>query len=321
MKKLIALWSVVALLIFSGCNSHKEKETVQSPAIEQVKTLEMNADTLNARIINNITKEIATRQSKVSDEAFTVLGDTRKLLDLIQSGKKEDAIDFGHKLIGKLEVLLTKNPSLSFIPVNADYKVNELVTDINTVRKIVEKAKEAMNEGYYQEAQKILESLHSEIVINSYYLPTATYPDAIKVAVALLEENKQDDAAAVLQSVMGTIIIENTVLPLPVLKAEQMIKEASNTDAKDHTNADKVLNLLDNAKYQLSLAEEMGYGKQDKEYKGLLDDIKALKKSVKSKSDSKNAFDSLKVRVKKFKDRLFPQGEQENRTGKTGKKQ
>jgi hypothetical protein len=316
MKKLSSLFIGLAIVALSACNNNSLKKDT-SPVPQKEKTLEMSVDTLNAKIYAAILDEIVKRRSEISDEAMSVIGETQTFLQLVESGKKKKAIDLGHKLIGQLEVMLAKDPSLSFIPVDANFTTDELVTDIGTVRAVVKAAEEAMDDGYYQAAAKLLGDLRSEVIISSYYLPAVTYPEAVKVAVALLEEDKQDEAKAVLQQIIGSIVVEKTVLPLPVLKAEQMIIEAAKIDAKDHEHVDKVVNLLKNARYQLLLAEEMGYGKHDKDYKILETAIDAIQKSVEAKSDSKSAFDSLKADIKKFKERLFPKGEAENRTEKT----
>ena len=307
MKK-VSVLLMSFILILGACNSNKSNEETKAeqaiPAKEQ--SLEMNKDSLDARIAADIVSEIVQRRSEITEAALTVVAETQGLLQLIEAGKKDAAIDKGHMLIGKLEVLLAKDPSLSLIPVDVNFQKDELITDIETVREIVKSAEEAMDEGYYQLAGSLLGDMRSEMIINSAYIPTATYPAAIKAAVALLEEDKTDDAKLVLQKVLGTIVVEETVLPLPVLKAEQMVIEAAAVDSVSHENADKVLNLLKNAEYQLLLAEEMGYGKKDAEYKDLNNMIKDLEKSVNEKSDSKSAFDSLKVKINKFKERLFP---------------
>jgi len=317
MKRLSYLLIGMTVVALSACNNNSLKKEINSPVPQKEKTVEMNLDTLNARIYADILDEIVKRRSEIPEEALSVVGETQNFLQLIEADKKDKAIEYGHKLIGKLEVLLTKDPSLSFIPIDANFTTDELVTDIETVRAIVKAAQKAMDDGYYQVAERLLGDLRSEVIINSYYLPTVTYPDAVKVAVALLEENKPDEAKAVLQQVISSIVVEKTVMPLPILKAEQLIIEAARIDAKDHENANKVLNLLKNANYQLLLAEEMGYGKQDKDYKILEAAIKEIQKSVEEKSDSKSAFDTLENHIRKFKERLFPRGEAENRTEKT----
>jgi hypothetical protein len=302
-----------SILVLSACNSGENKKTIKDvekgniPEKEQ--SLEMSEDSLDAAIVADVMGEIIQRRSGIAKEALTVVAETQNLLQLIEANKNDEAIKYGHQLIGKLEVLLAKDPSLSLIPVDVNFQKNELITDIKTVRELVKSAEDAMDDGYYQLAGDLLGNLHSEMIINSMYIPTVTYPEAIKAAVALLEDGRVADAKSILQEVLGTIVVEKTILPLPVLKAEQMIIEAAKVDSVSHDNADKVVNLLKNAKYQLLLAEEMGYGKKDAEYKDLNDAIKNIQKSVNEKSDSQSAFDSLKVKINKFRERLFPKNQ------------
>jgi len=306
MKKLSYI-AVLTALLFISCSQDKKdvKDSVEKPKVEKTATLEMNKDSLDTKVIDDLKKQIVKRKLELTTEALSVIGETHSLLQEINKSKKDVAIKKGKELIGSLEVLLDKDPDLALIPVDVDYQKNELITDIETVRKTAKLAKEAMDKGYYQLAGELLDGIKSEMIINTYLIPTATYPEAIKLAVIDLEAGKTEEAKSVLQSVLSTVVIEKTVLPLPLLNAEQMIIEASKIDAKDHENADKVINLLKNAEYQLSLAEEMGYGKKDKDFKSLSESIKVLKKSVKKKEDSTGKFDTLKKDIRKFQERLF----------------
>ncbi len=95
------------------------------------------------------------------------------------------------------------------------------------------------------------------------------------------------------------------IQPLPILNAEQMIIEAAIVNKENQENVEKVINLLKNAEYQLTLAGQMGYGKKDKEYSLLSKSIDSLKKSVKKKENSESKFELLKEEIIKFKERLF----------------
>ncbi|HHL51864.1 MAG TPA: YfdX family protein [Flammeovirgaceae bacterium] len=311
MKKLSKTWMwVLVMLPLLSCSQNATTQDKQEQAPEQETSLGMNADSLQARIDAEMAGQVASQKAEIAIEALSVIGETRNLLRLLAADKKQEAIDEGHTLIGKFEVLLTKEPSLALLPVDVAFHQEETITDISTLRTLIKDAEKAMNDGYYQVARNILADLKSEMVIESYFIPTATYPEAIKVAVALLEDDKPEEARAVLQQVLLSIMIERTVVPLPVLKAEQMIIEAAGIDAENHDNAEQVLTLLRNAHYQLQLAEEMGYGKKDKEYKELYTAIKDLQKSVEKQQDSQPAFDALKEKIKAFRNRLFPYNKQ-----------
>ena len=305
LTKLVLLGLTFVFMTLTSCAQNKKAADVKKPVLKKEAILEMNKDTLDSKVIADIEQQVENRKIKLTEEALTAISETRSLIDEINNKNKDKAIKKGHELIGKLEVLLARDPSLALIPINIDFQKEEFVTDIETIRKTVKLAQEAMDNGYYRFASDLLKDMRSEMVISTYLLPTATYPDAIKAAVALLEEDKPDEAKAILLSVMSTIVVEKTIEPLPVLNAEQMIIEAAVIDKKDHENVDKVINLLKNAEYQLTLAEEMGYGKKDKDYKLLSDSIDVLKKSVKKKENSESKFEQLKADIKKFKKKLF----------------
>ncbi len=306
MKTISKILSVfVVLVTMTSCAQNKKEKHNDTPIMQKEASLEMNKDSLDAKIVDNLEKQVVEKKLELTEEALSAVGETHSILEAIKKGNKKDAIKKGNLLIGKLEVLLTRNPNLSLIPININYQKEELITTVDEVRSATKLAEKAMNDGYYQLASDILKEIKSEMIINTYLLPAGTFPDAIKVALALLEEDKPKEAEIVLNNVLGTIIIKKTVQPLPVLNAEQMIIEAAIIDKENHKNVEKVLNLLKNADYQLTLAEEMGYGKKNKDFKTLSESIKTLKKSVKNKENSNGKFDSLKKDIIKFKEKLF----------------
>ena len=314
--KLMAIGAVLLSVTLVACAQDKDSKSanasVEKVAPQKEATLEMDKDTLDAKVLAEIEKEVLKRKATLTKEALETIGKTEFLLKDVVAGKKDDAIKKGKELIADLEVLLTKDPTLALVPVDVSYQKEELVSDIETVRDAVKLAEKAMKKGYYREASDILKDIRSEMVISTYFIPAGTYPDAIKAAVVLLEEDDVESAKALLAQVLSTIVVEKTVEPIPVLNAEQMIIEAALIDAKDHENVDQVLNLLKNADYQLQLAQEMGYGKKDKDFEVLSDAIKELKKSVEKKEDSQGKFTALKQKLKSFRERLFSKKAKEN---------
>ncbi len=309
-NRVLVMAGLLSALIMTSCSNggttkqQSGKDTVST--IQKVDTLEMSQDTIDARIMKDVMAEIAKRRLELTKEAISSVSETENLIRLIESDKAEEAKKKGQELIGKLELLLAKDSTLNLIPVDVTYQRKELVSDMETVNSLVDDAEKAFDEGYYQAAADILEKLKSEIVIRTTYIPLATYPDGIKTSLLLLDNGDTAGSLAVLQQVLSSVVVGETVLPLPVLNAEQMVIEASAVYDKDKNNTEKILNLLDNADYQLKLAEAMGYGKKDKDYQYLADSIRELKKSVSEKKDSKSLFNNLKQKIHEFKDRLFP---------------
>lgn len=314
MKKTSVILSVLVFVLFlvTSCtnNTNKQSNNTQEDTtkseISKVDTLQMSTDTLNSRIYKEIAEEIARRRLKLTKEALTSIAETESIIQTIEKGNLDEAKQQATSLIGKLEVILAQDSSLNLIPVDVTYQKHELITDINQVKSLVKDAKDAFNNGYYQLAGDLLNQLKSEFVINTAYLPLATYPEGLKSAVVLLDNKDTTSALALLQQILSSVVIEQTIIPIPILKAEQMVIEASDVYTKNKDKTDKILNLLDNAKYQLQLAEAMGYGKKDKDYATLYNSIKELEKSVKENTSSTNKFDELKKKIMVFKNRLFP---------------
>ncbi len=309
MKKILAVLMLAVALV--SCNQKNDVNNINNTT-DSLAAIPENGDidqaitdSLNLIISSNISNELTQKRTEITKEAFATIFETQNLLNTIDNGDTAKAIEMGHKLIGKLEVLLTKSPDAKLILVNVDLRKNEIISDINTVRNTVKLAKDAFDKGYYQVASDLLKNLKSEMIIRNYYIPTATYPDAIKMAVAKLEEGDSNSAKLILEQVLNTVVIDENIIPLPVLRAEQLIALAANIDKKDHNNAKKVVNLLNEANYQLQLAQEMGYGKKDEDFKNFADMISKLKESVNNKQDSQSSFDSLKNNISNFKNKLF----------------
>jgi tetratricopeptide (TPR) repeat protein len=310
MKKLIVSLAVLAM-ISTSCAQEKttgktDKVNKEQVAPEKPKQANISAQELQANINKGVQEDFAIKAPKDAEEALKILEETQNVLRYIAKNKDKKAKEELAKLIGELEILITKNPNLALLPVNVTYEVVDAVVDIPTVYQITGAAQKAMDDGYYQVAKELLQGLTSEMRIKTTYLPLATYPDAMRLAAAALDEGKKEEAVAILLKALNTLAVVEVKLPLPVLRAEEFIKLAAITMASEEKDKKEIaLLFLENAEYQLDLAEAMGYGKKDKEFAELHEAIKVLKKAISEDKETKEKFDSLKVKMKNFKERLF----------------
>lgn len=297
--------TLVLLIVSASVFGQTEKNDTLVNVEE--KSLCISPEVLEAKFMAIIKAEIIKRQLEIKKEAFTAITETQSLLQLIESGEKEKAIEKGKKLIGEFKVLLLRDSSTDKLLVNVNSHKDMLITDIETVQSIVDQAKEEIEKRHYQDASFLLNKVRSEVVIQSVFLPTAAYPEAIKIATALLKDGKEESAKMVLQEVLSTHVIKKTIIPIPILKAEQAIIEATLLDIKTDDYKGKIINLLNFADYQLHLAEEMGYGKKDKDYNMLYKMLHEVKDSVTKGIDSKADLEKSRRELRKFRERLFPE--------------
>ena len=282
--------------------AEKTKKTPQNKP-EKANVTDQN---LQSNIDSTMQKDFAVEQTEEVRKAIDILNETSKVIDLIKNDKVEEAKQELAKIIGNLEILITKDSKLAAIPVDIRSQIVDAVVDIPTAQIIIDEVENAVKEGYYQTAKELLEGLTSAYIVYVYMLPMASYPDAMKIAAALLDQGKKEEAITTLITALNTLAIDKIEIPLPVLRAEEFIKLASEVMKEDKENKKEEAKIfLENAEYQLELAEVMGYGKKDKEYKELYDKIKNLKKALGDNSETEKLFDELTEKIKGFKEKLF----------------
>jgi hypothetical protein len=238
-------------------------------------------------------------------EAATVVAETRRAIRFLLDSNTTAATRAIETAIGKAAVVTAANPNMAMIPIDVSVSINDLVADMETLMKIRKSAQDFTNQGYLQDARRLLEDLISELSISASNLPLATYPIALTEASKLVNENRLTEAALVLTTAINTIVTEITSVPLPLIRTEATLTEVATLLASGNANVDTVSQLLDYADYQIHFAEALGYGKKDKEYRELYDAIKTLKSAVKrnDKSAEKSNTD-LRNKLNKFKNRI-----------------
>ncbi len=289
----------------TACNRTQQKsDKVPQVKTEKPDTLSMSKDTLALRVQQKTLKEIQKRQARIEKEAIAVVDQTNEAMRYIHNGNVKKAEEALNSALDSTKTLLKKHPDAGLVPVDMSVKVQDLITTIPQVDKTVKQAKEEMNKGNYQVAADLLNTLKSEMDIATVNLPLATYPDGLKYAVDLLKKNNIKAAQQTLAQLLNSLVINQVVLPLPVLRAEVMMNEAQ-TQFGNKVGKAKILNLLKNADYQLKLAQALGYGHFDKAYSEIAKEIASAKTSVKNGSATSGTFDKLIKKTEAFKNRMM----------------
>jgi hypothetical protein len=282
-------------------SSKESKETVIKP----VKNYLQKAD-FKENIDKEINEIITLANNELLIDAAEVIKATKEASKAIADSSFTKAKAFIELGIGKAEALTALNPKLALAPIDFTIETNDLVTDISAIKEVSESAEEALEDGKIQVARELLQGLRSELNIKEYKLPIATYPNALKAALVLANEEKYEEANILLNTTLSTIVIEEKTIPLPLLRAERMLEEVETLVNKDDFNKEDVKLLLENANYEINFAEALGYGKKDQEFKELYSAIKEVKKQMMddSNTNEKGLIKKLRAKLKKFKDRI-----------------
>ena len=253
-------------------------------------------------------KVLAEKNQQIVNEARdAVLGTQQALLTLEKKDPKA-ALTVLQDVSKKLDGILTKNPSLSLVTADVEVDIFEFEGDENLLKTKVKQADDLLDSGKLQGAREILANLASEMRVTTISIPLGTYPAAIKKAIAQIAASKPDEAAQDLDEVLSTLVEVTEIIPLPILRAEGLLTEASEFEHKEKMDKEKnraeVLKYTDAAKEQLKIAELLGYGgKQDYQLLyTVIDDIKNTMHSEKSAA----AWAKVKQTLTDLKSKIMP---------------
>ncbi|HNP61779.1 MAG TPA: YfdX family protein, partial [Nitrospirales bacterium] len=222
----------------------------------------------------------------------------------LEDGNTKDALAALAEVTGQLEIVISRDPDLAFVPVDVEVTTTDIYADLDSIKKANEQAEDFLQNGEVQQARVLLSGLASEVVMTRVSLPLATYPDAIRAVAPLIDQGEIEEAKAALQAVLENLVVTNErVVPLPILRAEAFIKTADDLakqietpalnkaksgderdEAKNSENEksqkEQVLEQLQNARRQLKMAEALGYGLEENRYKEFHESIEAIEKKV-----------------------------------------
>ena len=286
MKKLLTSVIAAGLITTTSFALDKQTKTVSNNAVIKAEQKAQNSNQLVKEAINAI---------RYTQDALIYL-----------NGKKVDkAKESIKKAIAELSDVLNRPNPPYLLPIDINIEAYQFSGDLKTIKKAVEQAKLLVIENKLPQARIVLNTLRDEIVVKTINLPLATYPAALNLALKYINEGKIKEAKDVLAMALSTLVEVDTIIPIPIVKATQLIIEASKIVKKDKKEAIKY---LEEAKHQLILAEALGYtSKSETTYKMLKDSIKKLEKEIKANHETKGLFEELIQKIKEFKEKSITQ--------------
>lgn len=279
----------------------------------------MNSTTLNQpnpqsqqEIEQERQKATNEAQSSLDQDAIAALEETRNAINAIDQENTQEAVQALERATGKLDILLARYPELALVPVSTQITIIDLAPrDFDLIEPIRDEAKRAVNEEDFSTGRALLHNLVSEIRTSTVNLPLETYPDAIKETARLLHQGKTDEARAVMQLALSTLVVTEQSRPIPLINAltelaaaMALAAQGQDQQNQDQQNRDQVLRLLEDARTQLKLARELGYARRDPEYKELDRAIRDIERQIRAKEKTESPFAKLREKFSSFFNRV-----------------
>ena len=241
----------------------------------------------------------AEKSKKLLAEATAAIAETQRALKALEDKKTDEALKALAGATGKLELIVARDPTLKLAPVSTAVITYDLLATPETVKVALADARKALNDGAIPRARLLVEALASETQVRTTNIPLVTYPAAIKAITPLIDAGKIDEAKTQLQAALSTLVITTDVIPLPKLRAENMLKDAQAlTEKRDRSKEDndKLSADLKGAREQLQMAELLGYGvKQD--YQPMYAQLEGIEKASAGGKSGTGWFDKIKKQM------------------------
>ena len=247
--------------------------------------------------------KLDTLRQSVNEDVKTGLAKVQQAIPLLENGKPDEALKLLKEAIGSFDIALAANPNLGLTPVGSVTQVQELYTDPATINRQVKLAHDLLDKGEVQAARAVLIPLRSDIAESVSYLPMATYPVAIRLAVKEITDGHIDQAKDTLASAMNTVVVANQrIVPIPVLAARSLVDEASKMDKSKKEDVGKKLSAAED---QLQMAQLLGYPVQDSpDYKQIKADINKLQAEVRGQNRVEKMYQDLNARISRWVDAM-----------------
>ncbi len=262
--------------------------------------------------VNTPTNQTATKlkpyipQKQIVKEAADAFKATQVALRALNNDQPKQAQAALTVASGNLHLLLSRDPTLGMVPIDIQVQVIEGVHDLKLIKQLEDKLEDLIDDGLYQTARPIMDSLVDELRVTTVYLPLATYPAAIDKIAPLIDAGQIEVAKQALIDVLDSFVVEEEVTPIAIIKAEEKLSAAFQIehkgDLKNQKTIHQIEQLIDSAEQDIKVAQALGYGTK-KDYAVLYDGIDALKKAI-GESGFKGAWHKLEKSLSKLKNKI-----------------
>ncbi len=255
-------------------------------------TSNIQAKTNTQQLIQKEAQKSQKDFKQAPKEILDGLTESSKAMQSLQEQKSDEAKKHLQNAIANFDKALKNDPSLDIIPIDERIDTYANLSPNKEIEKAIKLVGKLVENHQLSEARATLAPLRDEMVIKTISMPIKLFPLATKDALKALDKGNNKKAIALLAEGYSTFVIEEVLIPIPLLEAQDFMIEAALLGKEKKEEASK---LLDEASDALDRATLFGYtDKYAPEYKVLHEDIKTIQKELKGKNPVVKLFDELK---------------------------
>jgi cell division septum initiation protein DivIVA len=292
MKKRVIVSTILASLLFGTSAVYAKTDNANSITKQQAQ-FKTTADTQRLhKIVNFEAQKHRTGLKKAPKEVMQGLQQTIVALRALQQNKVAPAKKALSQATFLFDTALKSNPKLGLIPVADSIAVNDFTGDSKLVKQIIDETVTLLKDNDTQAARDMLLPLQDEMTMTTELLPMKMYPNATKQALKLLNKGNSKEAFSTLTAALNSFVVNVTIVPLPLITAQDLVLSASKVAKTNKKEANRLLSL---AQDELKKAVLLGYTKKHAAaYKSLAKEISAIQKEVGGGSKLDKMYEHIK---------------------------
>ena len=270
---------------------------ILQPAWSIAPTISPDTESSKDKISTATNQQEDIYRKTIIKDAVIALKSTQRALSALNKNKKEEALSELEKATGKINLLIAREPKLAFAPVDTSIMVQDININPPDIKPLILQAQLSLAKGDIQHTRHLICSLGSEVVIYVTSIPLVSYPKEIASIVQMIDKNKLEEAKTHLQTVLATLVITKHILPLPYMKAMDMLNAIDKLDEfpyKNDADIKKIRNTLAMLRSQFALATILGYGEKNK-YKIIYNKLDILENKITKNEPIKEIVQSTKI--------------------------
>lgn len=279
MKQLVI--SVGLLVNLCGLNLQAENQLLQTndTPLQQVELIDIEIqDTLET----SITRRIQRESQSIDRQAYFAIHRVKEAQFELQSGRIKAAQALIEQAATLLRESASANPEAEFVTIEVIPLRSDDLNDLQLIQLKQQELDSQWSSGHKQLVRHLLSSYTSNFVITTKTISLAQLTKDVNQLNSLLRNKTVSKAQSQMTAINNLIKIQNTLIPLPICRAELMVEKARQLAVKQTIQQENtkglVVYLLRQVESQLKMAELLGYGEQKRylEFYKAMEGVKSL---------------------------------------------
>lgn len=280
-------------------------------ALRSSQTPSQQVEVIDIEIQNTLEAAISDRIKQASQlinrQAYFASHRVKEAQLELQTGRLEPAQSLIKQAAKLLKNAALANPKAEPVAIEVIPVMHDDLNDLQLIQLKQQEIDSQWSSGHKQLVRQLLSRYVNDFVITTKTISLLEFAKGVKQLDTLLRDKAVDKAQREVTALSDLIKTQNTLIPLPICRAELMIEKASQLAVQQANQPENsqglIVYLLRQTESQLQMAELLGYGEK-KRYMEIYKAVEGIKSLAAADQDTtmllirvKSQITSLKIEV------------------------